>query len=343
MRKLLNQLYVLSPGAYLSRDGENIVVKIDSEERFRLPIHTIEGIVCFGYQGASPALMQLCAKNGVGLSFHTESGRFLARVNGPVAGNVFLRKRQYSVSEDPAASLAISSRFIAAKIHNERNVLLRAARDHPDKVDESVIHKAAKRLEDLARGAMSSETAQLLRGAEGEAARLYFASFDEMIVEDKTSFALHGRNRRPPLDRVNALLSFLYSLLAHETQSALESVGLDPYVGFLHTIRPGRASLALDLMEELRSYLADRTAVTLINRRQITADDFILLENGAMRLKDKPRSVLIDTWQQRKQEIVIHPFLQEKIPVGLIPYIQAQLLAKSFRNEIDGYPPFFMR
>jgi CRISP-associated protein Cas1 len=195
----------------------------------------------------------------------------------------------------------------------------------------------------LAHVAMLAEDLERLRGTEGEAARLYFDHFDAMIVEDRANFALRGRTRRPPLDRVNALLSFLYSLLAHEVQSALEAVGLDPFVGFLHSIRPGRASLALDLMEELRSYLADRSAVNLVNRRQIAADDFICMENGAMRLKDKPRAVLIDAWQQKKQEEILHPFLNEKIPIGLIPYIQAQLLAKTLRNDLDGYPPFLMR
>jgi len=343
MRKLLNHLYVTSTGAYLARDGENLIVRIEAEEKFRIPIHTLEGIVCFGYQGASPGLMQLCAERGVGLSFHTDRGRFLARVQGPITGNVLLRKAQYAMTMEAERSLEISTRFIMAKILNERNSLLRAARDHADKTNGENIGLAGRRLERLAKLAIEASDFGQLRGIEGEAAKIYFAHFDEMIVEDKMNFALRSRSRRPPLDRVNALLSFLYTFLAHETQSALESVGLDPYMGMMHTLRPGRASLALDLMEELRSYLADRTALTLINRRQITADDFVDLENGAIRLKDGPRGVLIDAWQKRKQDEIEHPFLEEKVPVGLIPYIQAQLLAKAFRGDLNGYPPFIVR
>lgn len=342
MRKLLNTLYVTSQNAYLSLDGENVIVKKEGIPLMRLPIHNLESIVAFNYTGASPALMKKCAENNVSLSFFlgdSYCGRFVGQENG----NVILRKTQYRYSESMQQSLEIARNMILGKVYNERYVVNRALRDHEMRVDVEKLQHAAELLQNTMECIRKCSTLEELRGFEGEAATIYFRVFDEFILQNKESFQFTGRNKRPPLDRVNALLSFAYSLLANECAGAAYSVGLDPYVGFMHRDRPGRQSLALDMMEELRSPVADRFVLTLINKRQITADEFVEMESHAIVLKDAGRRVVIQKWQETKQEIVQHPFLKEKIPMGLIPYAQAMLLARYLRGDLDSYPPFFKR
>jgi CRISP-associated protein Cas1 len=343
MRKLLNTLYVTKPDSYLCRDGENVVVRCGDEEKFRVPIHIIEGIVAFGYTGASPALMALCAERDVGLCFLTEHGKFMARVSGKVKGNVLLRRQQYRIADDSACSSTLASAFICGKIGNCRSVLARCLRDHPESDPEESLKDGVNALGRQLTKIEYCTDLDMLRGIEGDAAKKYFGVFDQLILANKDEFFLHERSRRPPCDNMNALLSFLYTLLAHDVQSALEAVGLDPAVGFLHQDRPGRPGLALDLMEELRPVLADRTALSLVNRRQISAKGFIQKETGGIIMEDETRKTVLATWQKRKQEEITHPFLNEKIEVGLIPYVQALLLARHLRGDLDGYPPFFWK
>lgn len=343
MRKLLNVLYVTCPEAYVSRDGRNVVVRVEQEEKARVPIHILESIVCFNYMGVSPAVMALCAESGVAISFLTESGRFLARVTGPITGNVLLRRQQYRIADDEQSCHAIVVNLVSAKIANGRTILRRALRDHGNVVDTPRLNRAISELTECLRLAQASTSLDQLRGIEGRAAHAYFDAFDELILEDKPGFSFDGRNRRPPKDNMNALLSFLYTLLLHDVQSALESVGLDPYVGFLHRDRPGRPSLALDLMEELRPYLADRLALSLVNRKQVTAKGFRRTENGAVLMSSETRTTVLAAWQKRKKEMIVHPFLQERIEIGLVPYAQALLLARHIRGDLDGFPPFIWR
>jgi CRISPR-associated protein Cas1 len=339
MKKLLNVLYVTTPESYVGCDGDNVVVRVDSEERLRVPVHILESIVCFGYMGASPALMRLCGERGVGLSFVSEAGRFLGRLEGAVRGNVLLRREQYRIADDYLRSTQLASRFIMAKIANSRSVLRRAIRDHGDELDKGCLEAASARLLEGVRELMTCSDLDAIRGIEGDAAHTYFSHFNSLVLEQRESFLITGRNRRPPRDNMNSLLSFLYTLLLHDTQSALESVGLDPYVGFLHRDRPGRPSLALDLMEELRPHLADRLALTLVNRRQVTAQGFRRSESGGIVMTDATRKTVISAWQERKHEEIRHPFLEERVPIGLLPYTQALLLARYIRGDIDGYPP----
>lgn len=343
MRKLLNALYMTSPDSYLTRDGENIVVQVKGEEKMRLPIHTLENIVCFGYAGASPALMSLCAKRGVGLSFNNEYGKFLARVSGELQGNVLLRKKQYKVSDNEKEAVPIAKTCVQAKILNCRTVIQRALRDHESVINVSSLEEVSARLLNSAKNIEDVSTIDSLRGIEGDAAKCYFSIFNELILSQKDDFYMNGRNKRPPKDYLNALLSFLYTILAHDVQSALETVGLDPYVGFLHQDRPGRASLALDLMEELRPVLADRMVLSLINRQQIKAKGFTVKENGAVLMDDDTRKEVLQSWHKRKQEGITHPFLKEKIQLGLIPYAQAMLMARHLRGDLDGYPAFIWK
>jgi CRISPR-associated protein Cas1 len=339
MRKLLNTLYVTIPQAYLAKDGETAVVRVEQQTRLRVPIHTLEGIVCLGQVSMSPALMGFCAERDVGISFLSEHGRFLARVQGPVHGNVLLRREQYRRADDEAASAAIARALLLAKVANCRTSLLRSAREHPSAALDAAALQLGRSLRLLdPGGALDS-----LRGLEGDAAKTYFDVFDELILHQKDDFFFRQRSRRPPLDKVNSLLSFLYVLLAHDVASALETVGLDPAVGFLHRDRPGRAGLALDLMEELRPVLADRLALTLINRRQVAASGFSRAESGGVTMDDATRKQVLIAWQTRKQEESLHPFLNERIPFGLLPYVQALLLARHLRGDLDGYPSFFWR
>ncbi|SRR5690554_1617615 len=343
LRKLLNVLYVTSPEAYLAKEGENALVLVDDEVKFRIPIHNLEGIVCFGYTGASPALMHLCAERGVALSFLSESGMFLARVSGRTSGNVLLRRRQYRLADDLDESLQLAKSFVFGKIHNSKCVLQRFLRDHEGKGDGQAVLNGVKFLSLQQQKVIQCRNMETLRGLEGEGARSYYGVFDNLILESKDIFQFTGRSRRPPLDPVNAVLSFLYTLLAHDCTAALETVGLDPQVGFLHRERPGRPSLALDLMEELRPYLVDRLTLSLINNRQIDTKKFVTKESGGVIMKDDLRKEIIAAWQRKKQEEVMHPFLGEKIAVGLIPYAQALLLARHLRGDLDAYPPFLMK
>jgi CRISPR-associated protein Cas1 len=342
MRKLLNTLYVTLPEAYLAKDGENVVVRVDDEERFRIPIHNLEGIVSFGYPGASPALLGHCAQKGVAVTFLTEHGSFLAKVVGPVSGNVLLRRRQYRLADEEKESSRLATAFVAGKISNCRTVLQRALRDHKELEKEPLL-TTINRLGGLILDLEHCETLEEVRGIEGEAAKIYFSVFNYLVLTEKEHFHLRGRTRRPPRDNMNALLSFLYTLLRHDVVAALETVGLDPAVGFLHRDRPGRPSLALDLMEELRPYMADRLALTLVNRKQVEPSGFRQKETGGIYMHSETRKTVIAAWQKRKQEQIIHPYLDEKIPIGLLPYVQAVLLARYLRGDIDGYPPFFWR
>lgn len=343
MRKLLNVLYVTNPQAYLSKDGENVVVLIDGCEAKRFPIHNLEGIVCFGYLGASPKLMAMCAERGVGLSFLTEYGNFLCRITGKISGNVLLRKAQYKISDTEDCS-SYAKYFILGKLINCRNVLLRFKRDYKEKCIEAYFDKLHQ-LEDVIALVDNTDSSDLdyLRGLEGSGSRLYFENFNTLILNKQSEFTFHGRNKRPPLDRVNALLSFIYVLLASAVTNALETVGLDPQVGFLHRDRPGRNSLALDVMEELRPYLADRIALTLINNQMIKEDDFVVKENGAVLLEDEGRKKVLTYWQTKKKDTITHPILDEKIEIGLLPYVQSLLLARTIRGDIEYYPPFISR
>lgn len=340
MRKLLNTLYVTTPGAYLCKDGENVVIKVDNQERFRMPVHNVEGIVCFGFMGASPSLMSMCAERNIALSFLSENGFFLGRVSGPVSGNVLLRRKQYRLADDSSFSSELSRTFVAGKISNCKTVLQRALRDHADEVNSLAMKEAIHTLSLKQKQALKCVDNSILRGIEGEAAYTYFGVFDHLIIAQKADFFLNGRNRRPPMDNVNALLSFIYTLLMHEVRSALESVGIDPCVGFLHTDRPGRQSLALDMMEEFRPYLADRLVLSLINRKQVDAKGFISHEAGGITMNDITRKDILTAWQKRKQEEIMHPFLQVMVPIGLLPYCQALLLARFIRGDIDNYPVF---
>jgi CRISP-associated protein Cas1 len=342
MRKLLNTLYVSTQGAYLFKDGETLAVRIEKEVRLRLPLHTLQGVVCFGNVAASPFLMGACAEHGITLSFLTEHGRFLARVEGPVTGNILLRRAQFRVSESGSAAASIAKMMLLGKLANARLVLLRAARERPE-LEGSPVRPAADALEESIRSLEKAETLERLRGIEGDAAREYFGAFDSLILENKDAFFFHKRSRRPPLDNVNSLLSFLYTLLVHDCRSALESVGLDPQSGFLHALRPGRPALALDLMEELRPMVADRLALSLINRRQVCPEHFQPSESGAILMTEAARKEVLVAWQKRKQEEIRHPFLDESIPIGMIPYTQALLLARHLRGDLDVYPPFVWR
>ena len=317
MRILLNTLYVTTPDAYLSKDGLNVVISVNQKEIFRIPVHNIEQIVTFGYIGASPGLMKLCADSGVALTFLSPQGRFISRSQGPTKGNVLLRKAQYQRSDNPDYTLHLCRLFIAAKIQNYRNILRRFV--------------------------INAESVERVRGIEGDAATSYFGVFPHLILNQKESFVFKGRNRRPPKDAVNAMLSFVYTLISNDVTAALETVGLDPYVGFMHALRPGRPSLALDIMEELRAYLGDRLVLSLINRKQITGNQFLQQGDESIIMTDDARRTIISAWQARKKEQIQHPFLNEKVSIGLLPHIQAMMLARYLRNDLDDYPVFLIQ
>ena len=343
MKRMLNTLYITTEGAYLQQDGETVVVTRGGEQLLRFPLHGLESIVAVERVVCSAPLMGACAERGISMSFITPTGRFQARVYGPVSGNVLLRREQYRRSEDPDATSAIARSTLIAKVANSRTVLLRARRDHPQAAGAEEIAQAAESLRQIASKLEQPMPLDTARGYEGEAARTYFSVFDHLIVSQKEDFNFERRSRRPPLDRVNALLSFIYSLLTHDTVSALETVGLDPSVGYLHRDRPGRPSLALDMMEELRPSFADRLVLSLINRQQGSGDGFTVTESGAVMMDDKTRKQVLVAYQERKQQEVSHPFTGEKVPVGLLSHVQAMLLARHLRGELDAYPPYAWR
>lgn len=343
MKHLLNTLYVTTQGAYLAREGETVLVRVEGETKLQVPIHTLGSIVCFGQVSVSPPLMGLCAERSVSIAFLSEQGRFFARVQGPVSGNVLLRREQYRRADDAQASAEIARALVVGKITNCRTVLQRAARDRPEGESAGKLSEASERLAQHLRELEGPLPLDAVRGKEGEAARRYFAAFDHLITAQKEDFFFRERSRRPPLDNVNALLSFVYTLLVHDVSAALEGVGLDPAVGFLHRDRPGRPGLALDLMEELRPYLGDRLALSLINLQQVRGKGFRRTETGAVLMDDETRKQVLLAYQKRKQEEIQHPFLGEKIATGLLPHVQALLLARHLRGDLDGYPPFIWR
>jgi len=342
MKKHFNTLYVTTQGAYLHKEGEAIVVRVDKDQKVKLPIHNIESIVCFGNVMCSPYLLGHCAENNVSVSFLTEYGRFLGRVTGPVNGNVLLRREQYRWA-DNEKSIEAARFFLTGKLLNSRAVLLRFLRDNQNGSKSNAVKSAATSIDSIVRSLTNTNTLDELRGIEGQSAKIYFSVFNNLILHNKADFSFSTRNKRPPLDRVNAMLSFTYVLLMHDVRAALETVGLDPAVGFLHRDRPGRYGLALDLMEEFRSFFADRLILSLINRKQILPKDFRLTDAVAVLLNDNGRKTLITAYQNRKSDEIFHPFIEEKCTFGRIFHIQALLLARWLRGDIDGYPPFFWK
>ncbi len=343
MRHLLNTLYVFTEDAYLALDGENVVVQRQGAQLGRVPLHTLEAILCFTYAGASPALMGACGERGVSLAFFTPRGRFLARACGSASGNVLLRKQQCRLAEDAEASLAISRNFITGKLFNSRWVLERALRDHGMRLDAEGLQRATGLVQSSLEAARVCESVDSLRGIEGDAASVYFSVFDELILRGKDYFKFEGRVRRPPTDAVNAMLSLFYTVLSLDCAAALEGVGLDPYIGFMHADRPGRKSLALDLMEELRAPVVDRFVLTCINNRVVGEQSFDVRESGEVRLTDDARKAVFQAWQERKKDVITHPFLKEKVAWGLVPHVQALLLARCVRGDLDEYPPFLWK
>jgi CRISPR-associated protein Cas1 len=343
MKKHLNTLFVTTQGAYLAKENETIVVLVEKEVKLRLPVHMIGSVVCFGQVSMSSPLMGFCAERGVTVSYFTEHGHFLARVEGPTNGNVLLRREQYRRTDREPDDAVIAKAIVSAKIANSRAVLLRGARERDDPAAIDSLDAAASQLAALLTQLQSLRVLDEIRGIEGIAARVYFSTFDFLISQQKDSFWFSERSRRPPLDNLNALLSFIYTLLLHDFRGACEGVGLDPQVGFLHRERPGRPSLALDLVEEFRSWFADRLVLSLINLKQVKGSDFERTESGGVLLKPEPRKTVLEAYQKRKQEELVHPFLQEKTTIGLLPHLQALLLARHLRGDLDGYPPFFWK
>jgi CRISPR-associated protein Cas1 len=343
VKQLLNTLYVTTQGAYLARDGEAVAVRVEQETKLRVPIHTLGSIVCFGQISCSPFLLGLCAESGVAVAFLTENGQFLARVQGPVSGNVLLRREQYRWADREDKSAEVARSVVVAKIANCRTVMLRALREKPEDDGAGELEPAVRRLGRLLATVAEASGLEEIRGHEGDAARIYFGVFDHLITVSKEEFFFRGRNRRPPLDNMNAVLSFVYTLLTHDVTAALEAVGLDPAVGYLHRDRPGRPSLGLDLMEELRPVVADRLALSLVNRRQVQGGGFRRSESGGVVMDDATRKEVLVAYQKRKQEEIQHPFLQERVRFGLVPHIQATLLARFIRGDLEGYPSFLWK
>ncbi|MFD1929814.1 type I-C CRISPR-associated endonuclease Cas1c [Sporosarcina siberiensis] len=343
MRKLLTTLYVTIPDVYLALKGENVSIIKDEKSIGRVPLHNLEGICTFGRQGASPALMAACIERDIAITFLTTNGRFRARVIGPSNGNVVLRKTQYRISDDEKKSAEIARHFLVGKLYNSKWTLERMTRDHALRIDVEKFKNVSKHLTVSMKQLMTINDLEVLRGVEGNAASTYFSLMDDMILQQKEDFFFKGRNRRPPLDNVNALLSLVYTLLASDVGAALETVGLDAYVGFLHRDRPGRMSLALDMMEELRSVCGDRFVLSLINKKQVQASDFLKKESGAVLMTDEARKKIFKLWHDRKDEQITHPFLKEKISWGLVPHAQALLLARFIRGDLDAYPPFLWK
>lgn len=340
MKKLLNILYVQTQGMYLRREGETVVAEREHIVVARIPVHTLSGIVCFGNVLCSPFVLELCGEHGVHVTFLSEHGRFIARVDGPVSGNVLLRVAQMKAAGETEHARQIAYGFVAGKILNARAILQRRLRDHG--MDAACEH-AVQRMQNLVEDLRKADDMEVMRGIEGEAASCYFDAFNALLVAQKDGFSINGRNRRPPLDPMNALLSFLYTLLAHDCAGALEGVGLDPQIGFLHALRPGRDSLALDLMEEFRAPLADRVALSLVNLKQLSPRQFRKSESGAVEMNDEARKTVLLAWQQKKKEVILHPFINEKVEIGLLPHVQALLLARHLRGDLDAYPPFLLK
>jgi CRISPR-associated protein Cas1 len=343
MHQLLNTLYVTTENSFLRLDHETLKVSVEKETKLQVPLHHLGGVVCFGDVMVSPALMRRCGEDGRSLVLLDRNGRFKARLEGPVSGNVLLRRAQHEWSSNAQKSLGIAKKVVAGKIQNARQVIMRAAREAPDTEDEQALRQGAAALADALTRIPGCDNIDRLRGIEGESARAYFNCFDSLVLEDRDSFRLDGRSRRPPLDPMNALLSFLYSMLTNDCVAAAEGVGLDPQVGFLHVLRPGRPALALDLLEELRAVLADRLALTLVNRRQITAAHFDDRPGGAIHLGEEGRKIVVIAYQTRKQEEILHPLLDQKVPLGLVPHIQARLLGRVLRGDMEDYVPFLQR
>lgn len=343
MKRHLNTLFITTEGTYLYKDGQTIAVKIDKKVKLRIPIHTIGSVVCFGKIFCSPQMLGFCAANGVSVSFLSTYGRFLARIVGPVAGNVLLRKEQYRLSDDKSASGKIAKSIVIGKLINSRSVISRAIRDHYDKINIKLAKESMDSLLSLIKLAEDEKDLDTLRGYEGDGAKVYFHFFNELITAQKSDFIFKNRNRRPPLDRVNSLLSFIYTLLLNDVRSALETVGLDPQVGFLHRDRPGRHGLALDIIEEFRPFFADRLVLSLINLKQVNKKGFKILANGAVYMNEDTRKQILTTYQKRKQDVLIHPLTKEKTTIGLLFFIQAQLMARFIRKDLDGYPPFIWK
>lgn len=344
MRQLLNTLFVTTPNAYLRLEGDTVCVEVEREKKLQVPLHHLGGIVTFGNTLLTPMLLHRCASDGRSVVLLDRHGQFSARVEGPVSGNILLRQAQYQVASHPAATLALARACVAGKLRNSRYVLLRGARDSKVDADVQALRQVAKQLVHHVRQLPEAPSLDVLRGLEGDAARLYFAAIPHIMRADqRTTFAFTQRSRRPPLDRFNALISFLYTLLTSDCRAALEGVGLDPQLGFLHAVRPGRPSLALDLVEEFRPVLADRLALTLVNRGQLTAEHFEPRAGGAIYLNVEGRKVVLSSYQQRKQEEITHPVLEQTVPIGLLPHVQARLLARTLRGDIEGYIPFLSR
>jgi len=339
----LNTLFVTTEGAYLAKDGQAVAVRVQKATRLRIPLHNLDGIVCFGRVGCSPSLMAACGESGVSISFLSSSGKFRAVVSGFTSGNVLLRRQQYRAADDSERSLEIARSIVLGKLANCRTVLNRAARDADDAQRAEALQAVARRLSATIPAVQQATTLDQLRGVEGESAVRYFAAFNDLITANPEVFRFERRSRRPPLDPINCLLSFVYTLLMHDVRSACEAVGLDPAVGFLHRDRPGRPGMALDLMEEFRPWLADRLVLSLINRRQLGPTSFQTLETGAVVMDDAARKAVLVAWQQRKQDVYTHPFLNERVTVGLLIHLQARLLARHLRGDLDAYPPLLWR
>lgn len=343
MKRLLNTLFITTQGSLLARERNTIVVRVGKETRGKFPALALQGVVCFGRVICTHHFMRLCAETSISVSLLSERGRFIARFQGPTTGNVLLRRQQYRWADEASESARIARNMVGAKVAACRHVLSRALRDHPESINSETLHEALQGLSEALVSLRMEGTLDRVRGLEGRAAALYFSVFNELVTQQKEAFEFRGRSRRPPLDRINALLSFLYTLLVHDISSALETVGLDPAVGFLHRDRPGRPSLALDLMEEFRPLLCDRLALSLVNRRQVTAEDFEVRESGAVFLRDEAKKTVIVAYQKRMREEVVHPFLKEKIETGMLFFAQALLLARNIRGDIDDYPPYFVK
>jgi CRISPR-associated protein Cas1 len=343
MKKHLNTLYITSPDAYIRKEGMTFIVEVEDRKALQAPVHTIENIVCFGFKPVTPALMAFCAENNIGISYMSMHGKFLARVYGEQRGNVLLRKAQYAMSDSEEGSLKIARNVVAAKITNTRGILQRHLRNHGDKEEDDTVSRSVEELSRYMNLVKTAHNLDALRGYEGESASIYFRCFNSLITAQKDDFIMNGRTKRPPLDYVNALLSFVYMLLVNEFRSALETTGLDPQVGFLHRLRPGRPSLALDIMEEFRAYIADRVVLNLINLRQIDKNDFERRETGEIRMSEKCRKEVLMAYQKKKDEVIEHPFLGDKTTVGLLPHIQCMLLARYIRGDIEDYPPFYIK